>query len=333
MKKMFFALVGSLALFLPVLIGSADIWAKEGAQKWAFETGGSVVSSPAIGSDGTIYVGSNDGNLYAINPTGSLKWTFQTGGAVHSHPAIGSDGTIYVGSWDHYLYAINPDGSLKWTFPTKGEVNSSPIIGSDGTIYVGSWDHYLYAINPDGSLKWTFLTSGQLFSTPAIGPDSTIYVASWDHCIYAINTGSRGVSVSKKATEVRKQTEVPLPSTKISTEIKEIKFEVTSEGEEKVFFLLSPFHPPKKFALNGERPRLVCDFFNARLAKGIGHRIKIKGNLIRNIRTAFHKGPNSKVRVVMDLAPNQDYHTEQILLKDENLYIITVRSTKSLYRR
>ena len=36
------------------------------AKKWAFKTGGSVCSSPAIGSDGTIYVGSNEENLYAI---------------------------------------------------------------------------------------------------------------------------------------------------------------------------------------------------------------------------------------------------------------------------
>ena len=42
------------------------------------------------------------------------KWTFITGGDVRSSPAIGSDGTIYVGSSDENLYAINPDGSTKW---------------------------------------------------------------------------------------------------------------------------------------------------------------------------------------------------------------------------
>jgi S1-C subfamily serine protease len=38
----------------------------EGTKKWEFETGSSVSSSPAIGSDGTVYVGSNDNKLYAI---------------------------------------------------------------------------------------------------------------------------------------------------------------------------------------------------------------------------------------------------------------------------
>ena len=69
-----------------------------------------VTSSPAIGSDGTIYVGSYDNNLYAINPDGSKKWTFKTV-TVCILPAIGSDGTIYVGSRDDYLYAIKPNGS------------------------------------------------------------------------------------------------------------------------------------------------------------------------------------------------------------------------------
>ena len=96
-------------------------------KKWAFKTGDWVRSSPSIGSDGTIYVGSDDDNLYAINPDGSKKWAFKTRDEVESSPAIGSDGTIYVGSDDNNLYAINPDGSKKWAFKTGdwvGEVRS-----------------------------------------------------------------------------------------------------------------------------------------------------------------------------------------------------------------
>ena len=59
-------------------------------------------SSPAIGSDGTVYVGSYDKKLYAINGKSGVKlWEFETGGAVDSSPAIGSDGTVYVGSNDN----------------------------------------------------------------------------------------------------------------------------------------------------------------------------------------------------------------------------------------
>ncbi|MBU4264070.1 MAG: PQQ-binding-like beta-propeller repeat protein [Proteobacteria bacterium] len=46
---------------------------------WAFNTGGDVFSSPTIGTDGTIYVQSVAGKLYAINPEGTPKWSIITG--------------------------------------------------------------------------------------------------------------------------------------------------------------------------------------------------------------------------------------------------------------
>ena len=49
---------------------------------------------------------------------GTLKWKYKTDYYVYSSPAIASDGTIYVGSRDGYLYAINPDGTLKWKYQT-----------------------------------------------------------------------------------------------------------------------------------------------------------------------------------------------------------------------
>jgi hypothetical protein len=113
-------------------------------KKWSFETEGYIGSSPAIGSDGTIYVGSGH-SLYAINPDGTEKWSFEVDRNISSSPAIGQDGTIYVGGSGR-VYAINPDGTKKWSFETGGNVESSPAIGSDGTIYVGSGDGKLYAI-------------------------------------------------------------------------------------------------------------------------------------------------------------------------------------------
>jgi outer membrane protein assembly factor BamB len=47
---------------------------------------------------------------------GTLKWKYKTDSWVKSSPAIGADGTVYVGSIDHHLYAINPDGTLKWRY-------------------------------------------------------------------------------------------------------------------------------------------------------------------------------------------------------------------------
>jgi outer membrane protein assembly factor BamB len=169
----------------------------EGILKWRFATGDEVHSSPAIGADGTVYVGSYDHYLYAMNPDGTFKWSYQTGGTVYSSPAIGTDGTVYVGSSDNRLYAINPNGTLQWSYQTGGAVSSSPAIGADGTIYVGSSNYpftsYLYAINPDGTLKWSCPAGMSMLSSPAIGTDGTIYIGSdgglGDGYLYAINPG------------------------------------------------------------------------------------------------------------------------------------------------
>ena len=60
MKPTFIAL---LALCLPLTGADKK---KPGTVLWEFETGLYVLSSPAIGSDGTVYVGSGDKKLYAI---------------------------------------------------------------------------------------------------------------------------------------------------------------------------------------------------------------------------------------------------------------------------
>jgi outer membrane protein assembly factor BamB len=159
--------------------------AQQGVMKWQFKTG-APVGSPAIGADGTVYVGSADNYLYAIQSNGQLKWKFQIGDWVLSSPAIGADGTVYVGSGDHYLYAIQSNGQLKWKYQTGDQVTSSPAIGADGTVYVGSSDHYLYAIQSDGQLKWKYQTGSMVDSSPAIGADGTVYVGSDDNYLHAI---------------------------------------------------------------------------------------------------------------------------------------------------
>ena len=84
-------------------------------------------SSPAIGSDGTVYVGSWDSKLYAINGKSGVKlWEFETGDGVFSSPAIGSDGTVYVGEGGRggkKLYAIKTDskGLAKSPWPMRGQ--------------------------------------------------------------------------------------------------------------------------------------------------------------------------------------------------------------------
>jgi outer membrane protein assembly factor BamB len=158
-----------------------------GTFKWSYTPSFPFIqSSPAIASDGTIYFGCDDGKLFAINSNGSYKWSYTTGDNIISSPVIGFDNTIYVGSDDDKLHAVKPDGTMKWTFNTGGDIACSPAIGFDGTIYFGSDDIKLYAVYPSGSIKWSY-TIASMDSSPAVGSDGTIYVGSNSGFLCALN--------------------------------------------------------------------------------------------------------------------------------------------------
>ena len=102
-------------------------------------TGDEIISSPAIGADGTIYVGSDDGNLYAITADGKQQWAFPTGLDLLL-PGIGADGTIYVGSYDAIFTAIVdsvPSSPTISSFtPTSGDTGT--VVSISGTSFTGA---------------------------------------------------------------------------------------------------------------------------------------------------------------------------------------------------
>jgi len=184
-----------------------------GRVKWQFHTRGSVVSSPAVTGD-TVYVGSNDNHLYAINAaTGTQKWKFKTGSRVTSSPAV-SGGVVYVASYDGNLYAVDAaSGQSKWKFASEGERRfaakhlhgvepaaetmpdpfdsylSSPAVW-DGTVYFGSGDGNVYAVDAtSGALRWKFHTGDVVHASPALS-GGTLYIGSWDSYFYALDAAT-----------------------------------------------------------------------------------------------------------------------------------------------
>jgi outer membrane protein assembly factor BamB len=162
--------------------------------KWTFPTGGIFrYITPVIGSDGTIYVGSHNTNLYALNPNGTQKWIYNAGsaGAFYGSAAVGSEGSIYISANKGVLISLNPDASQNYKKLTVGASfpSSGPSIGTDGTIYIGNYKG-LYVQNPaDGSAKWSNTTvSYANLATPAIASDGTIYIGSYKtNTFYAFN--------------------------------------------------------------------------------------------------------------------------------------------------
>jgi outer membrane protein assembly factor BamB len=140
----------------------------DGTPVWEYRTGDSIgiSSSPAVTSDGTVYVGTELGRLLAIKD-GNLLWDYTISVspriALSSSPVIGSDGNIYFTADDGKLYRIDQNTHLpvaNWPITVSGAaISCTPLLCADGVVYVTSDDDSLYAYNiSDATQKWvTFL--------------------------------------------------------------------------------------------------------------------------------------------------------------------------------
>ncbi len=155
--------------------------------------------------------------LLAINPDGTLKWSVVTQLWIQSSPSIGADGTLYMGTTHHpldipaWFYAITPEGQIKWKYDTYNDVKdlppaqinppdiyNSPAVDSNGIIYFGNEIGLLYAMSPDGRVEWMDNDIWSLHDQgPALAGDGTLYVATHSiQGLIAFNTGSRGLADS-----------------------------------------------------------------------------------------------------------------------------------------
>lgn len=166
---------------------------------WRFRTRGKVRGTPAVCGD-TVYVGSEDGHLYALAlADGRERWRFRTGDEVPSSPAVAGGLVLFQGR-DNVLRALDArDGRERWSYacgpelpPRPGDYLgwdywvSSPTVDGD-TVYVGGGDGRLHALELlSGKPRWSFATRQRIRSTPAV-KDGLVYAGSFDGCVYAVD--------------------------------------------------------------------------------------------------------------------------------------------------
>jgi outer membrane protein assembly factor BamB len=166
--------------------------------KWRFMTEGDVMSSPTVLGQ-TVYVGSGDGHLYALDrKTGARRWAFDAANPVTSSPAVGG-GAVFFGTRDgHFFAADAATGKLRWRVTTgplmpwpwgheSGDVFTSSPVVIDGTVFFGAGDGRVYAVDArTGKEKWRATTGGRVRSSPAVDA-SRVYVGSADGRVYAFD--------------------------------------------------------------------------------------------------------------------------------------------------
>ena len=168
---------------------------------WTYEAGDSIESSAAI-VGGTVFVGSQKGELVSLNlDDGSVYWKYQIDNPIGESSPAYSSGVVYVGDLGGYLHAVNASNGKKiWAFKTGSEIKSSPVVVGD-RILIGSYDENLYCVSArDGSLIWKLKTNGPVHSTPSIASGMAFF-AGCDEMFRAIriSDGKEMFSVSSGA--------------------------------------------------------------------------------------------------------------------------------------
>ncbi len=156
-----------------------------------------IFASPAIADDGTIYLGTYAGKVYAVDADGAVQWTNSINYSMVGSPAIATNGRIFVAdsTTGGKLYMLNQDnGATLRTWSGAGQFVGSPMIGSNGWVYIGSSNN-LYAFDPASTeTQCVWQAAGPIYSSPALGSNGVIYVGGGSN-LYAFNAAGGTDSV------------------------------------------------------------------------------------------------------------------------------------------
>jgi outer membrane protein assembly factor BamB len=180
-----------------------------GDRPWAFRTGRGIFSTPVIGEDGTVYVGSADGYLYALGAGGRAVWRFRTGGIIDAAAALGRRSRvgrgfpITIGSGDETLYQLRSDPRrlqrgerVRWAFRSALPPATTQLVnwwegnvayGPDGNLYVGNTGGGAYSLTPQGEQRWVVQRANSVWTTPAFDQQGNSYWGSVDLYAYSLD--------------------------------------------------------------------------------------------------------------------------------------------------
>lgn len=186
---------------------------RPGLKPWVFRTGKGIFSSPVVGGDGSVYIGSADQSFYALRPDGSAAWSILTGGVIDSAALLDDRGRVFVGSGDGKVYCMDrASGSVLWTARAHSAEEAAKQFGvvihnvgwfegniamlGDGTVLAPNDNQLLYAFDrDDGALKRVYRGNEMIWSLPAVDTRrGRIYFATQNlalKVVFAYEVGGR----------------------------------------------------------------------------------------------------------------------------------------------
>lgn len=134
---------------------------------WTFPGRGNIDVPPLVAPDGTLYVVSEPGTLYAIDRTGQMQWRFYAPGSISAAPARTPEGMLFVNDSGSILTAINPDGTQHWQQQMSSLKRGSPVyLPAQEYVVVTSVLGEVTALDLTGTEVWTYEMEDAI--TPAI---------------------------------------------------------------------------------------------------------------------------------------------------------------------
>lgn len=137
--------------------------------QWMFEIPARLPGGPVVSVDGTVYIASEAGDLYALDGDGSILWQAELPAGAIGSPALGEGGEVYVADEEGGLTAVTPQGDVLWRFqPESGDVaTSAPIVAPDGRIYY-TIRNTIQAVSAEGAALWRSQPVLVFGSTPLV---------------------------------------------------------------------------------------------------------------------------------------------------------------------
>jgi outer membrane protein assembly factor BamB len=152
---------------------------------------------------GTVVAGTRDGVLRGYGPDGRPLWRFEAAGRFVAAPRV-SGATVYAGSSDGILYAVDvASGRERWRHAAGEEVGTTPVV-ANGVVYVATLQDTLLALDAaTGAWRWHHRREAPTGFTVrgAAGPavaGATVYGAFSDGSVVALDAATGAVRWQRK---------------------------------------------------------------------------------------------------------------------------------------
>ncbi len=158
---------------------------------WRIQTGRRIDARPLI-HDGTIYIGSQDRYLYALDAlTGERRWRYDAGSSIAADAAF-ANGLVLAADLGGRIHAVSADtGARKWRTSPSSRIWGR--VSTDGSrVFAANEDGKVMAVSlSDGSPLWSFQAGNAVYGGVVLEGGSALFT-SYDGWVYSLDaaTGS-----------------------------------------------------------------------------------------------------------------------------------------------